>query len=67
MNEEKYDSILKKCYIKLDDTDIPYKYLMKLKPAGIETIGDLLLEGQRGLLNIDGVGSRTVFILNKEF
>jgi DNA-directed RNA polymerase alpha subunit len=66
MENKKYKEIMDRCTVNLEDTGIPYKYLRKLKEHEIETIGDVMLAGREGLMELKNIGWTTIYKVNKK-
>ena len=64
MKDNKYQEIIDRCTVNLEDTGLPYKYLRKLKEHEIETIGDVMLAGMEGLMGLKNVGWTTIHKVN---
>lgn len=65
MKTNKYKAIFESCYKSLEEINVPPKYIETLQSEGIETLGDLILNGEKELAKIKKIGKKTIFDLNK--
>lgn len=67
IKEEKKEEANKKLYeIIIDELDLPTRVVNALLREKIETVGDLIKRGKEGIVNLKGLGKKSIDLIEKE-